>query len=389
MSVQPSDTIVLVPGLLGFGSFGPKDAPTISYFRHVCEALTRVLTQDLGLPSAPRFHVHEPPPTGPLAERVASLVRAIDDILTRDTSSSSRVHIVGHSTGGLDARLLVNPRYLPRSGPTSADKQRVVARLGSIVSLSAPQRGAPIAQNLAPIVPDLVRGPVTGLISWLYLISILNTARERALVDHARYLATSLVALPKSLVMPVTGSKELIQVTTKLDRETADQIRRFLELVVEDTRLVADLAPPSMRALNLEIAEGDTFPIHSFVSVSPPPRLWPPVPTRLLYALIHGAAEPRDGGEPFPEGEWIRATNEPAGDTSLLTTRGASDGVVTSASQPSPRKGSAAGPVGLVEGDHLDVVGHFEEIGETFFKSDANMTRERYDALWTRIARAL
>jgi triacylglycerol lipase len=384
LSVNPSDTIVLVPGLLGFGSFGPKnEPPKLSYFRHVCEALAHLLTTELGLPSAPHFLVHEPPPTGPLAERVASLWQAIDGVLTRDQSGRARVHIVGHSTGGLDARLLVNPLYLPEGGPTSADKQRIVARLGGVVSLSAPHRGAPIAYNLGPLVPHLIEGPVSGLISWLYLVSILNTARSRKLVDHARYLMTALLALPKSLVMPVTGSRELLELTTELDAETADQIRRFLQRVVDDNRLVGDLAPEAMRELNARIATGDTFPIHSFVSVSPEPRLWPPEPTRLLYAAIYEAARPREGGEPFPEGEWIGPA-APA-----LATKGARDGVVTSASQPAPAVAAARRPVRLIEGDHLDVVGHFEGVGETFFKSEANMTRERFYDLWGRVARSL
>lgn len=387
MSVNPSDTIVLVPGLLGFGSFGPKGAPPkLSYFRHVCEALTQLLTTELGLPSAPRFLVHEPPPTGPLAERVKSLAAAIAGVLV-SASPGARVHIIGHSTGGLDARLLVNSLY-ESDGLTSADKGRIVERLGGVVSLSAPQRGAAIAENLAPLVPHLIRGPVSGLISWLYLISILNTARSRQLVDHARYLLTALLALPKSLVMPVTGSKELVQLTTELDGETADQIRRFLERVVEDNRLVADLAPDAMRALNASIAQGDTFPIHSFVSVSPAPRLWPPAPTRILYAAIYDASRPRDGGSDFPAGEWIDVDGQ-SPDRSKLATRLARDGVVTSASQPSPATASALRPVQLIEGDHLDVVGHFEELGETFFQSDAHMSRERFYELWRRIARVL
>lgn len=384
MSVNPSDTIVLVPGLLGFGSFGPKgEPPKLSYFRHVCEALAHVLTRDLGLPGPPRFHVHEPPPTGPLSERVASLWQAIDRILTLDVSPGSRVHIIGHSTGGLDARLLVNPRYAPSLGPTSAEKQAIVARLGGVVSLSAPQRGAPIAQNLAPLVPHLIRGPISGLISWLYLVSILNTARSKKQVDHARYLMTVILALPKSLVMPVTGSKELLELTTELDAETADQIRRFLKRVVEDNRLVADLAPEAMHELNARIAEGDTYPIHSFVSVAPPPRLWPPEPTRLLYAAIYDVSRPRGDGSDFPEGSWI-GSQAPE-----LATHTARDGVVTSASQPSPATPAAARPVRLIEADHLDVVGHFEGVGETFFKSDAHMTRERFYELWLEIARVL
>jgi hypothetical protein len=389
MPVSPNDTIVLVPGLLGFGNFGPSgEPPRLSYFRHVCEALTSVLERDLGLPSPPRFHIHEPPPTGPLAERVASLGQAIDRILTKEQHPDARVHVIGHSTGGLDARLLVNPRYLPPGGLAAADKQRISARLGGVVSLSAPHRGATIAQTLAPAVPHLVRGPVSGLISWLYLISILNTARSRALVDHARYLLSSLVALPKSLVMPVIGSKELVLLTTELDGETADQIRRFLKRVVEDNRLVGDLEPQAMRELNLQIAEGDTFPIHSFVSVSPAPRLWPPAPTRLLYAAIYEAARLRDGGQRFPRGEWVEVDGEPSRDRSALETTTASDGVVTSASQPSPAT-VAGRPARLIQGDHLDVVGHFEGVGETFFKSDSDMSPERFRKLWLEIARVL
>jgi hypothetical protein len=279
--------------------------------------------------------------------------------------------------------LLVNPQYQPPSGPSPAEKQQLRARIASITAIAAPQQGAAFAENFGPLVPFVVAGPVSNLLSGLYLISILNAARAQLRrTSNQRYFAAALAALLKSLVAPVAGSRQLVQLAAVLDPEVAAQVERFLEKVVEDQRLIDDLQPSTMRALNARVASGDTFPVRSFITVSPPP-VWSLDPARMLYRATYHWASPRAGrGAAFPRGEWLGP--QPHGyDTPI-----ANDGIVPSASQLYPQSGGGPSPY-LLLADHLDVVGHFAGVGETLLKSGANFTPARFSELWRRVAHSL
>ena len=122
------DTVVFIPGFFGFGPFGESGKPFIEYFAHVEESLLAAL------PLPMRFVVHEPPPTGALDERVRSLHQTF-------LKTEGRVHLIGHSAGGLDARLFANARY-------NTPALKLFERLGVVVTLSAPFFGAPLARRL-------------------------------------------------------------------------------------------------------------------------------------------------------------------------------------------------------------------------------------------------
>ena len=115
--------IVLAHGFPGFGILhaGPV---VIEYFRGVAAML-----RDRG------FEVFTPAvePLGILAERAEQLDRQIP-------TSGQRVHIIGHSGGGLDARFLVSP-----GGRNQAQ------RVASITTICTPHRGTPIADVAAAI----------------------------------------------------------------------------------------------------------------------------------------------------------------------------------------------------------------------------------------------
>ena len=178
-----------------------------------------------------------------------------------------------------------------------------------------------------------------------------------------------------------------------IDASSADDIRRFLQLVVEDHGLVADLTLGSMEKLDAELHGRDVVPVFSFVSVSPVPRAirWgglagmsgDPADTLLrqaLYGLAYAKAVP-DAATPFPVGPWIGGSDSSGLDLGL-----ACDGVVPSSSQTLAGKAH-----GVVLADHLDVVGHFDGPGGggTFFKSGASFDAARFGALWSAVADAI
>src|SRR5580692_7477620 len=95
-----TDAVLLVPGLLGFNRFA-----SFSYFADRVATAIRV-----GVETHTRRPVLVTPlstlPSAPLVQRQAALFQNIAK-LARRYPSIERVHLVGHSTGGLDAYLAV------------------------------------------------------------------------------------------------------------------------------------------------------------------------------------------------------------------------------------------------------------------------------------------
>lgn len=109
MSSGKAEAIILVPGLFGFATIAGID-----YFASVKDTLTRAtgISDILSL---------DTPPTGALWRRVDTLHRAVRE---KVSAGATKVHLVGHSTGGLDVRLLTTPRYLWPGGPRAATGRR-------------------------------------------------------------------------------------------------------------------------------------------------------------------------------------------------------------------------------------------------------------------------
>lgn len=85
--------VYLVPGFLGFVNLG-----RISYFGHVQRELGERFAA-LGFRA--RIHLSRTPPTASLPERAARLAETISRTAPR---SDAALHLIGHSSGGLDVR---------------------------------------------------------------------------------------------------------------------------------------------------------------------------------------------------------------------------------------------------------------------------------------------
>jgi pimeloyl-ACP methyl ester carboxylesterase len=122
--------VFLLPGFFGFTQLGE-----IVYFGHVRDFLTEELAR--------RGVVAEviplvTPPTASVVTRVRSALEAI----RARAGDSGPVHLVGHSTGGLDARLLISPGANLGGEPPPA---ALLDRVRSVVTVSTPHRGTPLA----------------------------------------------------------------------------------------------------------------------------------------------------------------------------------------------------------------------------------------------------
>jgi len=356
-SAEGGEVFLFVPGFFGFGRFGHPDRPFIEYFARVEDALLRAHARPA------HFVVHEPPPAGSVAERARSLYDKATEVL-RD--GARRLHLIGHSSGAVDARLVAHPGYkaLPARG-------ELIERVASVISVSAPFHGTPLARRL-------------GDTAWLaapalWFASILASRRRLR-------LAGQLVGLfnlaRRAILQKPTPTDEVIAQLADVDEETAHQIRRFLDDVARDHRLVQDLTPEAMGRMNQSLGNDPIAPV-SFVSVAPraglSPRAFLSTPLqRLLFDVTStlAADTPSDGAR-SPQGPWI------GGGHIALTPR-SNDGIVPAWSQT--LDGRAAG---LVLGDHLDVIGHSAAGGATFLRSGSNFDDARFRTLWAHVADAV
>src|SRR5579864_2276718 len=91
-----AEHVYLVPGFFGFTNLGE-----LTYFGHVVRFLA-----EHGGESAPRVHAVKTPPTASLPTRAARLAEAIAATMG---PGDAPIHLIGHSSGGLDVRLLLSP----------------------------------------------------------------------------------------------------------------------------------------------------------------------------------------------------------------------------------------------------------------------------------------
>jgi pimeloyl-ACP methyl ester carboxylesterase len=245
--VRPADQVILVPGFFGFGSFGREGKPHIIYFDHVIKAMVAARPELKG-----RIQVHEPPPMGSLQARVRTLQDAVlqrlGGALLRGATRGQRprIHIIGHSTGGLDARLLANPRYRFR-GEDRKLRTQLLRHLGTVVTLSAPQHGTPIATSFMGGLPRLV---LEGM-SLATIMTKAGRVTQRLGLPGLGLAYTLFQAVrPRSNV-----NGQIIDLLAGMDEETAREIARFRGMVMSDNRLLRDLTPERMAALNKRVGE--------------------------------------------------------------------------------------------------------------------------------------
>lgn len=134
--------IVLLHGMSGFGTLevGPV---AVTYFNGVVEDLTK---------SGESVFVTLAPPYDTSEVRAAAIAKQIDAILQR--TGKAKVNVIGHSQGGLDARVLASPNGLGYGD-----------RIASVTTIATPHRGSKVADatlGLLKFLPASVVDDVTG-----------------------------------------------------------------------------------------------------------------------------------------------------------------------------------------------------------------------------------
>lgn len=392
MGARSDDAIILIPGFFGF-----SELAGVSYF----DAVDGQLSQGAGIARNSIVHL-APPPTGALWRRVNVLCKQVESLCQAGKKS---IHLIGHSTGGLDIRLFLNEGFDWPGGPPPSDRAAMFGRIGRAIAISAPHAGTPIATRLS--------GAMECAIPLFWLLSILAKHGRSHVAGASGAFARAHAALEGGALSQAHVDDALV--ASGLGPTERTEIGDYLAQIADDHVLIEELTPTAMDNLNSALRPESAVRLHNFVTVAPPPdrvsgfgaaaRALLSAPARLvptaiaeafrfedvlarlvqraIYAFAYDEADPRPG--PFPSvPPWV-ASRAPEG-LERFRDR-ARDGVVPVASQ------SAFGEVEqLVYGDHLDVVGHYDGGrlgGVTVFNSGSGFDDVRMETLWGAIARML
>ena len=248
--------IVLVPGLLGFAKLGGFD-----YFMHVEEALAaRYMERGHNC----EFVLVSSPPTGSIVYRTEVLMDAIERSCVDDAGA---IHLVGHSTGGLDCRLLASPTAWP-------DLPDWFDRVRTVTTISTPHYGSPLAYFLATLAGTRL----------LEALSLLTFITLRAGGPPLTILTPFIAALGRAdrlLGFEVGALQRTTDLLLRfLEEEGQGEVREWFAGIHSDQGAIIQLTPESMDIFNAGVEDNPNLRYGSIVARMPPPG-----PVRLLRNL--------------------------------------------------------------------------------------------------------
>jgi hypothetical protein len=363
---REAHAIYLIPGFFGFTNLG-----RLRYFTHV-DRFLRARLAERGV--AARVHVVRTHPTASLPVRAALLV----ETLARTARGRGEViHLIGHSTGGVDARLAVAPGVRL---PTKHDAERFAGRVRSVVGVSSPQYGTPLASYLT------TRRGQRGL-------ALLSLATSYVL-RFGHLPISALLGLAATFGRAEAG-REGTLFNDLSQRLLADfsvgrrrAVARLLREVFEDQALLLQLTPEAMALFAATVGERPGVRYGSVVTRSRPPG----VATTLAAGLDAGAqgihalyraiyrltSKTREAAAPQPSAAQRRALVAAFG---KLPGAHVNDGIVPTRAQVHGRV------IAAVRGDHLDVIGHYNDPATDpphydWLTTGSGFDRKRFEKVW-------
>jgi hypothetical protein len=363
--------VYLIPGFFGFANLGE-----LVYFGHARDFLRAELVR-LGVPAdVVVVHSH---PTASLRVRARDLLQVIVDTAAGDTGP---IHLIGHSSGGLDARMLVSPKVsLGEDLPT----ELFASRVRSVVTVSTPHHGTP----LASVFTGLFGLQMLGLLS---LVTVYVLRFGRIPLPVLFRFGGLMAQVGSKLGWRQTLFDQLFsQLLGDFSSRRQAALTRFFSEVNSDQRLIPQLTPEAMEVFNAGTPDRDGVRYGSVVTQARRPSLasrWG-VGTNpyaqlshTVYVLLHRQSS-RVPTERIP-------LQTPAQAAALRQAFGklprfrASDGIVPTLSQPWGEVIAGAWA------DHLDGIGHFDDPTQNpahvdWLFSGSGFKRPDFERVWRRI----
>ncbi len=338
--------------MFGFTRLGAYD-----YFAHVERALEARFRQ-AGLEI--ETHLSDALPTASVRRRAARLA----ELVARTSTGDGPIHLLGHSTGGLDARLVASPS----AQLTSAEAKRWLPRLRSITTMNTPHYGTPLASFFATAKGQQV----------LYALSAF-TVVWLSLGKRPLTVASLLMGIigrgdrALGITLPILG-RSVDSMLGLVDDALSPDLRTYLKAIKEDQGAMLQLTPEAMDlvAAGFEDRPGVWYQSTASMAPAPTARKWiltighPWNALSLaLFSTLHDISsrhDPRYSCARMPVDPAGRATADERTEAMLSRAFGeapdlhANDGCV-------PLRSQLWGTLvwaGL--GDHLDVLGHYRDV---------------------------
>jgi len=329
--MQTPDVVVLVPGFLGFTRFGG-----FYYFADRLIAVLRGLLEEplgYGVPVIPVTTF----PTDSLRKRQKGLLQELEGSCKK-LSGVERIHLIGHSTGGVDAQLLACTQ--PLYGDVWDKKASIVRKkIKAVVTISAPHYGTGLADSrLARWGENPLRHPT-------------------AILPEIRTLGDLLALIPRDLAA-----------AAGIELAAPNDVLKFMWQVARSRKLIDDLKPKNMEAVRKRLAPDPDIALTCFVSGTVPrdDRTRPSDPFfRDMYGLTQGSEDvspvvakcSRFLSELVEKHPELVIRSDESKMSTLSPTL--NDGVVNTVRQMvNPDQPGEIG--GFVVADHADVLGHYD-----------------------------
>jgi len=365
------------PGRFGFGRLASYD-----YFAHVETALVARF-EDAG--HKLETYVVDVPPTASLRRRAAKLYDLIAQSCENEVDAGGPIHLVGHSTGGLDARLVASPdAHLPIT-----EKRVWMPRLRSVTTLNAPHFGTPLASFFTTVNGQRL----------LYSVSALTVI---ALTVGAPPLAAaSALAVAIGRLDRLMGT-ELLNRTTEsllgvLDDARSREVREFLRAIEQDQGAVLQLTPEGMDLFQAGAEDRRGVRYQCVASMAPPPtpvrwvrsllgRPWSAISSS-VFTTLYGLTARSDATYPC-----AATTADPPTEQALIAAFGRSPGVRANDGVVPLRSQLWGELVWTGLADHLDVLGHFDAVRAghvDWLTSGSGFDQRRFDTMMDAVAKGM
>jgi pimeloyl-ACP methyl ester carboxylesterase len=338
---MPAHHVFLSSGMFGFGRLGSFD-----YFAH----LEAALKQRFAAAGAEVvMHPVTDLPTASIRRRAERLA----DQVTREATGDGPIHLLGHSTGGIDARLVASPS----TTAIGTDQLAWLPRLRSVTMMNTPHHGTPLAAFFTTTSGQRVLEALS-LLTWVGL-----SLGQHPLTAASLVLSVIRKGETKLPFSPQVLSRAIGSLAGLVDDARSPEVRPFLAAIKDDQGAMLQLCPESMDLFAASFSDREGVRYGSTVSMAPAPKArgwlktighpWQTVSLSLFAALhrITAAIPARypctsPHPDPLAEAALVKAFKTPP-------RREDNDGVV-------PIRSQLHGHIlwaGL--GDHLDVLGHF------------------------------
>jgi triacylglycerol lipase len=332
--------------MFGFGRLASYD-----YFAHLQRALSdrlRAAGDDVDI------HVAQVSPTASIRRRALKLTELVARTCDLGASDGGPIHLIGHSTGGLDARLVASPSVSLAVAPGEMAWR---GRLASVTTINAPHFGTPLASFFTTASGQRVLRALSAL-----TFIALSLGSPPLAVASALVMAFSRIDRSLGFELKIVDrmTEALLRV---LDDARGQDVRDYLDAISGDQGAMVQLMPEAMDLYIAGVEDRKGVLYQSTASMAPAPSaqlVLPalPHPWRVvsggIFAILHGITSRFDRHYPC-----AADTLPPETEQLLARTFGtvppvyANDGVVPIRSQIWGKL------VWAGHGDHLDVLGHF------------------------------